>query len=126
MTYSSRDSKSSSLDRKITREINIREIKEEDMDNESDQNPNKYAYYISDGTHQEKRKDKSIHIEDFFSSSVSYYFPQILNNYSKTYMIPINHLLKAQETCLIVNTIQKDSYQMSLRLEILEGVMFKK
>lgn len=118
MTYSSRDSKSSSLDRKITREFNIREIKEEDMDNESDQNHAKYAHYISDGTHQQRRKDKSIHIDEFFSSSVSIHVLQTLNKYSKMYMILINHLPKAQGTCWIANTTQKDFFQMNLKLEM--------
>jgi hypothetical protein len=72
MTLSSRDSKSSSLDRKLTREVNIREIKEVDIDNESDRNQ-KLAYYISDGTHQRRSKDRSINIEEFFAPAVRSY-----------------------------------------------------
>jgi hypothetical protein len=81
MTHSSQHSKSSSLDRKLTREINIKEIKEDEFeqtdrdDSEHEinlQSERQPAYYIDDGRNQSVPSgDYPVKIEDFLTSTVS-------------------------------------------------------
>ena len=88
INQSGRNSKNSSLERKFTKEINIKEIREEDFEQtgEADETENKpqndnknISHYIGDGNNQNSSyNDQPLSIDQLYHNSVSYLNSNIL------------------------------------------------